>query len=90
MTEKTNHFRARILIILRQRGWSFNEFARQLGKTTPRVRDVVMRGDPKTSVLKEYAEALGVAPEELMEEVTPEEYGEVMLPTFEEENSIAN
>lgn len=89
MSEKTNHFRARIMIILRQRGWSFNEFARQLDKTPQRVRDVVWRGDPKTSVLREYAEALGVAPEELLEEVTSEEYGEAFLPTFDEENGTA-
>lgn len=80
--ERTNHFRARIEIILKERGWSFRELGRQLGKSPPRVRDIVERGDPKASILKEFAEALGVSPEDLLEEVTPSEYGKKFLPTF--------
>ncbi len=90
MTENTNHFRARVQIILRDRGWSFNELARRLGKSPPRINDIVRRGDPKTSVLKEFAEILGVTLEEILEEVTPDEYGEAFMPTFEDAEEVAD
>lgn len=83
----TNHFRARVEILLKEKGWSFRELARKLGKSAPRIRDIVERGDPKASTLREIAEALGVAPEDLLEEVTPEEYGEAFLPTFQQQNA---
>jgi len=83
MTEKqVNHFRARIELVLHEKGWSMRELARQLGKSQQRIRDIIQRGDPKASVLKEFAEALDVAPEDLLEEVTESEYGETFIPTF--------
>jgi lambda repressor-like predicted transcriptional regulator len=83
MSEKqVNHFRARVEILLRDRGWSMRELARQMNKSQQRTRDIIQRGDPKTSVLKEFADALDVAPEDLLEEVSTEEYGEAFMPTF--------
>lgn len=80
--KNVNHFRARIEILLRDKGWSMRELARQLGKSQQRTRDIIQRGDPKASVLREFADALGVLPEELLEEVSTEEYGEAFMPTF--------
>lgn len=79
---EVNHFRARVEIILRAKGWSIAELARQLGKSQQRVYDVIQRGDPKASLLRDFAAALHVSPESLLEEVTPEEYGEAFVPTF--------
>jgi len=84
MSERAvNHFRARVEILLHERGWSMRELGRAIGKSQQRTRDIIQRGDPKASVLKEFADALGVAPEDLLEEVTPEEYGEKFMPTFQ-------
>lgn len=77
-----NHFRARVEIILREKGWTTLELARALGKSRQRTKDIINRGDPKTSVLKEFSDALGVEIETLMTEVTPEEYGEKFIPSF--------
>jgi len=79
---RVNHFRARLEIILRDKGWSFRELGRQLDKSPGSVKDIVDRGDPKASTLKAFAEALDVAPEDLLEEVTADEYGETFLPVF--------
>jgi len=85
-----NHFRARVAIVLREKGWSFRELARRLGKSPPRIQDIVDRGDPKASVLREIAEALGVTPESLLEEVSEEEYGKAFLPTFDQQSNADN
>ena len=79
---RVNHFRARLEIVLREKGWSFRELGRQIGKSPGSVKDIVDRGDPKASVLKQFADALDVSPEDLLEEVTTEEYGEAFLPVF--------
>lgn len=83
---KVNHFRARMEIILRKKGWSVTELARRLGKSQQRIYDVIQRGDPKASILRDFAVALGVSPDELLEEVTSEEYGEAFVPTFNQES----
>ena len=79
---QVNHFKARIELILKERGWSVAELARRLGKSQQRIYDIIQRGDPKTSTLRDFASVLDVQPEELLEEVTPEEYGEAFVPKF--------
>ena len=85
MATEINHFRARVEILIKKKGWTLTEFARRLGKSHQRIRWLMNRGDPKTSVLKEFADALKVSPEELLEEVTIEEYGDAFLPKFDED-----
>lgn len=77
-----NHFRARVEILLRERGWSFRELGRQIDKSPQALKDIVDRGDPKASTLKMIADALDVSPDDLLQEVTPEEYGEAFLPVL--------
>ena len=77
-----NHFRARLEILLRARGWTFTELGRQVKKSPQAVKDILDRGDPKASTLKMFADALDVSSDDLLEEVTAEEYGEAMLPVF--------
>ncbi len=84
---KTNHFRARVEIILHEKGWTILELARALGKSRQRTKDIVVRGDPKTSVLKEFADALGVDVTKLMKEVTAREYGKSFIPRFSVEQN---
>ncbi len=89
MTDKNdetriNHFKARFGILLRKRGWSLTELSRHMGRSQPNIRYIVEKGNPKMSTLKEFADAFDVTSEELLEEVTVEEYGEAMLPTFAE------
>jgi len=81
---KINHFKARVEIVLRQRGWSYRELARRLDKSPPRLQDILERGDPKMTLLQEIAKVLGVPPKYLLEEVTVEEYGKAFLPTMKQ------
>jgi len=76
-----NHFRARIEIYLRQKGWSFRDLAKAMGRSPQSLRYIINAGDPKVSVLESMAGALDVTPDDLLEEVTTEEYGEAFLPT---------
>lgn len=78
-----NHFRARVEILLSQRGWSVRDLAQAVGKSRQRTMDIIQRGDPKASVLKEFAEVLEVAPKDLLKEVSPAEYGKNFLPIFQ-------
>ncbi len=75
-----NHFRARVEMELARRNMSIAAIARSIRKTPQHVGAVVDRGNPKTSALREIAEAIGVEPGVLLNEVTAQEYGEVMIP----------
>lgn len=75
-----NHFRARVEIELAKRNLNVSEVARRINKTAQHVSQVLDRGDPKTSTLQEIADAIGVEPDVLLKKVTPEQYGEVMIP----------
>lgn len=80
---QVNHFKARVELILKKKGWSVAELARRLDKSQQRIYDIIQRGDPKASTLRDFAEVLEVSPEDLLEEVTPEEYGEAFVPKFD-------
>ena len=80
-TAQVNHFRARIEILIRGKGWSFRDLAKAMGRSPQSLRYIINAGDPKRSVLESMATALDVTPDDLLEEVTTEEYGEAFLPT---------
>lgn len=75
-----NHFKARFLIELEKRDMSIAQVARNVGKSPQHLSQVIDRGDPKSSVLRQLAESIGLETEDLLREVTLEEFGEIMIP----------
>jgi len=82
---KVNQFKARVELLCKKRGWTLRELARQMDKSPQGLHDVLQRGDPKASLLREFGQVLDVGPDELLEDVSPAEYGEEFMPTMDEE-----
>lgn len=77
---KVNQFKARLSIILREKGWSYADLAKAVGKSRQSLRYTVEGGNPKTSTLRLLAAALDVGMDVLLTDVSVEEYGEAFLP----------
>ena len=75
-----NHFRARIVLLLRERNWSFSELGRRIGRSPQNIYNIIEQGNPRASVLKEIADVLEVTTDVLLDNVTPDEYGEALMP----------
>ena len=80
-----NHFKARVFLLMRQQGMTQTEFADALGRSRPYVRKQLEQADPKLSLLQEIADVLACDPNELLKEVTPEEYGAAFMPHFDDD-----
>ena len=79
-TESVNHFRARVEIEAHRNDWTLAEVARRVNRTPQALQDILKRGNPTLATLREFADALSIPAEEMMSEVDPSEYGEVMIP----------
>ena len=66
MTDRANAFGARLKYLLEQRGMSQSDLAREAGILRDRVSYYINGGMPRQEKLRAIAEALGVAPADLM------------------------
>jgi len=83
MGTKVNHFKARVELLCKRRGLTLREIAERVGKTPQGFHDILQRGDPKASLLRDICSALHVGTDEILEEVSPDEYGEAFMPTMD-------
>lgn len=89
MSEETNtvdeevtsvdSFKIRVEVECRKRGLSMTEAARRTGRTPQAFHDILRRGNPTMKTLSEIADAIGCEMEELLRNVTAEEYGRAHL-----------
>lgn len=77
---KRNHFKARVQLLLRQRGMTMTDLARVVGKNPQGLRDILQRGNPKLTVLREFSSALRVPITTLIKPVDEQEYGKALMP----------
>lgn len=76
-----NHIKARIEVECRRSSITVSELARRTGRSPQALRDILVRGNPTLSTIREIAAALEVDMEELIRPVTAEEYGAAHIPT---------
>jgi len=77
--EKTEQLRARLTVEMTRKGWRVTDLAEACDRTSAWLNEVMNHSNPRLETLKLMADALGVEPSKLLEPVTAEEYGTVML-----------
>lgn len=77
---QANHFKARVLLLLKTRGMSQAYLARQMGITAQTLGSILDRGDPMYSTLARLSEALEVEVADLVKPVSDEEFASGMMP----------
>jgi len=75
-----NHIKARIEVECQKLGVTMAEIARRTGRSPQALQDILKRGNPTLSTLREIADAMDVEMDVLIKPVTAEEYGEAHLP----------
>ena len=78
--DEINHIKARVELLAARQDRTLSDVAKAMGRSPQSLQAVLERGNPVAGTLLELAEALGVTPNDLFEEVTPEEYGELRIP----------
>lgn len=73
---------ARVMIILRQTGQRKCQAARSISANPSWWSPILQRNNPTVRVVEKIAWALKVTPVEVIEPVSLEEYGKVMIPTI--------
>lgn len=79
MLRPMNPFAARLEVEIARAGLTKVKLAEKLGTSPQAVRDLIHRGRPSSATLHKLAEVLGCSAAVLLTDVTPEEYGAVML-----------
>lgn len=77
-----NQMRARVEVLAVQSGWSLAEVARQMGIAPQTLQTILTRGIITDEMIDRLCQAFNVSRKEILRDVTPKEYGEVMLPRF--------
>lgn len=73
-----NHFRARVELLLKQKKMSQAALAKIMGVQPQSLSTILGHGSPRFSTLQKIAAALECAPEDLIKEVSPDEYAALM------------
>ena len=77
-----NQMRARVEVLAVENGWSLAEVARRMGIAPQTLQTILARGVITDEMMERLCEAFDVSEREMQREVTPQEYGEIMLPRF--------
>jgi len=77
---KINNLKARVQILMAERGMDMKELAQRMGVSTQTVYTILGKANPRVDTLTRFAEAFGVDVSVLLEPVTAEEYGNATIP----------
>ena len=75
-----DQLRARLEVERRKQGLTLAQVAERMGRSPGALTEVLRNGNPTLTTINDLAATLGVPSSEILRPVTPEEYGEAMLP----------
>lgn len=77
---KINNLKARVQVLMAERGIDIKELAHRMGVSTQTVYTILGKANPRVDTLTRIADAFDVETSTLLEPVTAEEYGKATMP----------